>query len=116
MTENNSKIYPQLAKLIGFGGLVPFAGCAVTYVFRQPRSKHHCVICQCCLWGRYPQLCWRSPLGPDDARTDLPIGMFGLLYLPLWVGRRSFCLTSKISLLALPLHLLWHGLSTDKPV
>ena len=29
MTENNSEIYPQLAKLIGFGGLIPFVGCAV---------------------------------------------------------------------------------------
>ena len=29
MTENNSEIYPQLGKLIGFGGLTPFLGCAV---------------------------------------------------------------------------------------
>ena len=29
MTENNSEIYPQLAKLIGFGGLIPFVGCSV---------------------------------------------------------------------------------------
>ena len=29
MTQNNSEIYPQLAKLIGFGGLIPFVGCAV---------------------------------------------------------------------------------------
>ena len=29
MTENNSEIYPQLAKLMGFGGLIPFFGCAV---------------------------------------------------------------------------------------
>ena len=29
MTKNNSEIYPQLAKLIGFGGLIPFVGCAV---------------------------------------------------------------------------------------
>ena len=28
MTENNSEIHPQLAKLIGFGGLIPFVGCA----------------------------------------------------------------------------------------
>jgi hypothetical protein len=29
MTENNPEIYPQLAKLIGFGGLIPFVGCAI---------------------------------------------------------------------------------------
>ena len=29
MPENNSEIYPLLAKLIGFGGLIPFVGCAV---------------------------------------------------------------------------------------
>ena len=29
MTENNSEIYPQLAKLMGFGGIIPFVGCAV---------------------------------------------------------------------------------------
>ena len=28
MTENNSEIYSQLPKLIGFGGLIPFVGCA----------------------------------------------------------------------------------------
>ena len=28
MIENNPKIHPQLAKLIGFGGLIPFVGCA----------------------------------------------------------------------------------------
>ena len=29
MTESNSEIHSQLAKLIGYGGLVPFVGCAV---------------------------------------------------------------------------------------
>ena len=29
MTENSPEIYPQLAKLIGFGGLIPFVGCAL---------------------------------------------------------------------------------------
>ena len=29
MTENNSEMCPQLAKLIGFGGLIPFVGCAI---------------------------------------------------------------------------------------
>jgi len=28
MTENNSEIHPHLAKLIGYGGLIPFAACA----------------------------------------------------------------------------------------
>ena len=28
MNENNSEIYSRLAKLIGFGGLIPFIGCA----------------------------------------------------------------------------------------
>ena len=28
MNENNSEIYSRLAKLIGFGGLIPFLGCA----------------------------------------------------------------------------------------
>ena len=28
MTENNHEIHPQLAKLIGYGGLIPFLGCA----------------------------------------------------------------------------------------
>ena len=29
MTENKSEIHPILGKLIGFGGLTPFVGCAV---------------------------------------------------------------------------------------
>ena len=28
MTKNNSEIGPQLAKLIGYGGLIPFVGCS----------------------------------------------------------------------------------------
>ena len=28
MTENNSENHPQLAKLTGYGGLMPFVGCA----------------------------------------------------------------------------------------
>ena len=28
MIEKNSEIHPQLAKLIGYGGLIPFVGCA----------------------------------------------------------------------------------------
>ena len=39
MTENNSKIYPQLAKLMGFGGLVPFAGCAVLMYSGSPSAN-----------------------------------------------------------------------------
>ena len=39
MTEKNSEIYPQLAKLIGFGGLVPFAGCAVLMYSDSPSAS-----------------------------------------------------------------------------
>ena len=39
MTESNSEIYPQLAKLMGFGGLIPFVGCAALMYSDSPGAS-----------------------------------------------------------------------------
>ena len=39
MTEHNSEIYPKLAKFIGFGGLIPFIGCAALMYIGNPGAS-----------------------------------------------------------------------------
>ena len=66
MNETNSDPYINMARLLGFGGLVPFASCAAIMI-QEPGRQHCRVICQCRLRGGYSALLALS-IGARDAR------------------------------------------------